>query len=105
MTLDGVESVARVETENRGEATINLLGTQQFVSAGNSRSATVDDSVSGRGPLTARTGRDALARDSLRLHPHQWGYAVNYRSTVSAVGNRDATINASSSGYNKQPFG
>ena len=68
MTMDGVESVARAETENRGEATINLLGTQQFVSARNSRSAMVDNSVSGQWPQTARTGWDALARDSLRLH-------------------------------------
>ena len=59
------------ETGNRGEATINSLGTQQFVSVRNSRSATVDNSVSGRRPLTARTERDALARDSLRLHRHQ----------------------------------
>ena len=98
-TVDGVESVTRAEIENRGEETINLLGTQQFVSARNSRSATVDDSVSGRRPLTARTGRDALARDS-KIASTSSG-VVNYHSTASAVGNGDATINASSSGYSK----
>ena len=72
----GQECGARAETENRGEATINWLGTQQFVLAKSSRSAAVDDGVSAWGTLTARTGRDALARDSLKLHRHQRGRRI-----------------------------
>ena len=97
----GQECGARTETENRGETTVNWLGMQQFVSAKSSRSAAVDDGVSAWGALTARTGRDALGRNSLKMHQHQRGrrIATTQRMLLktemqrSMQPARDATIN------------